>query len=348
MTVVYVCERRELTRGLGGHTRRRGIVSGLQSQGLIVQVVEVDRPQNRLPELLAFWKASLDSLKDGHTADGHRTSIYVEGLPLAMGIVRTIRRDNPSLYLHVDICDSWIQLSRMARTKNRVFSAAVRLLKGFLAKFVLGLVTPCVDSLSYISESDRDADAAFLRGKATELIVPNSADYQGSKPRPIRPNSGGPLCAIGDWSYLPNMRMLEETLVWFGTLDNRSKITLNLIGPGLEHFTPSVSNIVVKGWQEDLPAALDGCLAVISLVREGAGIKNKILTPLSWGLPVIALREGTNGIPASAGLVVADTLTADETILRVRGLIQDGFAPPRVPQWHDAVGALAIELRTKE
>ncbi|MEB0265472.1 hypothetical protein [Cryobacterium sp. 10I5] len=344
MTIVYVRESRHPQEALGARVREIGLIEGLGANGVSVVQIATVSTRPHWPELFKFWRCQLpDPASMSETTEPHHPIFFVGGLPLACGIAPRLRKKFPGAYIHVDVCDSWIQLSNITSAKSWIMSMAITVLKRCLAKFVLEYVGRSCDGVSYISLSDYESDTKYLPARLQADIVPNSvsSEYSGVT---LIPNVDGPIRAIADWSYPPNQIMLRETLEWHAALSTNFNVELELIGPGL----PVVSYgrlVTARGWVDDLSGALDGSLAVLSLVRSGAGVKNKVLVPLVMGLPVIALVEGLNGIPKCDGLVIADGLDADEAIRRARLLASTGFDAPLLPNWSEAVRDVAEHFK---
>src|SRR5262245_63779359 len=69
------------------------------------------------------------------------------------------------------------------------------------------------------------------------------------------------------------------------------------------------SDVIVTGYVEDLGAVLDRLRLTVAPVRYGAGIKNKITTSLSHGVPCVATTVGAEGMGLVDGqeVLIADT-----------------------------------------
>jgi glycosyltransferase involved in cell wall biosynthesis len=66
----------------------------------------------------------------------------------------------------------------------------------------------------------------------------------------------------------------------------------------------------------------------VAPMREGSGIKNKVLEAMAAGLPVVSTPLGVNGIGAGPGVVVAGT--ADEMASAAAALLADPDEAARV------------------
>jgi O-antigen biosynthesis protein len=71
----------------------------------------------------------------------------------------------------------------------------------------------------------------------------------------------------------------------------------------------AADDFVILGHVPDIAPWLDGCRMSISPLRYGAGVKGKINTAMSRGLPVVATTPSAEGMHLTAG---DDVLIADE------------------------------------
>jgi glycosyltransferase involved in cell wall biosynthesis len=68
-------------------------------------------------------------------------------------------------------------------------------------------------------------------------------------------------------------------------------------------------HVLVHGFVEDITSYMDGSRISVAPLRYGAGVKGKINTAMSYGLPVVATTLGVEGMHVRAG---DDVLVADE------------------------------------
>jgi len=339
MTVVYLHENLPIRTALGELKRRVGILSGFQEFKKTVRTVPVDRAKHWRPELFKFLFAAHLTLP----AENNQL-FYIEGLPLALAIIPRLRRRAPKAHIHVDVCDSWIELSRISKYKSGFRYECIVGLKRMAASIALKRVSRTADTIGYISDVDYANDSCSIDASACVVIIPNSVEVSLYGPRSVALKEDGPLCVIGDWSYMPNVEMLEETIAWLSQGNVIENVRVRVIGPGLPPSAFRHKGIEYTGWVEDLRSALDGCLAVVSMVRSGAGVKNKIMDPLSIGIPVVTFKQSLNGIPESEGIIIADGMRADEVVQRVRDLLKLGFIPPAFPTWKQCLKPLIDRL----
>ena len=76
-----------------------------------------------------------------------------------------------------------------------------------------------------------------------------------------------------------------------------------------EYSLSSDRSIIVTGYVDDLAPFFNGCRLSVAPLRYGAGVKGKILTSLSYGVPVVASSIACEGIGLENEV---DVLSADE------------------------------------
>ena len=87
-----------------------------------------------------------------------------------------------------------------------------------------------------------------------------------------------------------------------------------MIGSGWPKWVKFLPNLFFNGYQEEsnIYSQLDIHLAPM---RQRAGIKNKIVLPLTAGLPVVAYKSGVNGIDNCDNLFISDSISGFISIL---------------------------------
>lgn len=124
-----------------------------------------------------------------------------------------------------------------------------------------------------------------------------------------------------------NWRENVEGLRWFidthwGTVLERNPGTkLIVIGQGasfeLQTFLKSQKNIIYKGYVEKLATEYSKAVLAISPVLINAGIKVKILTYLSYGLPVVSTPTASWGLVNTDGVVIAENVFFAQKIIEL-------------------------------
>jgi glycosyltransferase involved in cell wall biosynthesis len=129
---------------------------------------------------------------------------------------------------------------------------------------------------------------------------------------------------IGSFPHLPNI----DAVLFFGKevfprlQAVRSDIMWHIVGtqpPENVQALGNHSNIVVHGFVEDLAPLFRSIRLTVAPLRYGAGIKGKIATSLSYGVPVIASQIAVEGMSVESGRHV---LVADEPEEYVKAILE--------------------------
>lgn len=94
-------------------------------------------------------------------------------------------------------------------------------------------------------------------------------------------------------------------------------VTGQLADKNLQTFLLSQNNIIYKGYVPDLATIYKHCALAVAPIQINAGIKVKILTYLSYGLPVVALRQATWGLTEQKGIISANESDFSLSVIKV-------------------------------
>lgn len=312
--------------GLGLLARRATILHYISTaSGSQPEEVYVAPVRKRFPWILRYLGLQLALPRPV----GHESTLFVEGLPLALGIARKARKQGWRVV--VDVCDSWQLLAAVAVENHVLLRRTKARIKVTLARLVTSYVSSQADALIYIAERDKRIDSKLHGGKNV-FVLPNRLPH-ADRARLILPASPtGHLCAVGDWSYPPNQQMLTNLENWLA--QTNQPLELRIYGPNLDHQS-SDSRIISVGWVDNIADAYSGALASISLIDSGAGVKNKVIEALMYGIPVIASPESREGIPFSEGLIPAELHSPNVALQIAKELCQRGFPPLEFPDSSD-------------
>lgn len=132
--------------------------------------------------------------------------------------------------------------------------------------------------------------------------------------RPNRPDRGGRegIAFVGGFGHTPNvdavMWFIEN--VWPLIRSERPDLTFHVVGsnPTREILGIEQPGIKVHGYVEDLYAVLDRMILTVVPLQYGAGIKGKIGSSLSAGVPVVSTMIGAEGMGLIDGteIIIAD------------------------------------------
>lgn len=127
------------------------------------------------------------------------------------------------------------------------------------------------------------------------ILAPNGFDefqthWKGASVKRQRYNT----CFIGGMSYRPNIDAFFYALSILESIP-RVEFIIKVIGPGSDFIkVGNRANIIIEkmGYVEDVEEVLHTCDFMLAPVVNGAGIQNKILTGLSFGMPVFSSEKG--------------------------------------------------------
>jgi GT2 family glycosyltransferase/glycosyltransferase involved in cell wall biosynthesis len=108
------------------------------------------------------------------------------------------------------------------------------------------------------------------------------------------------ICFIGGFQHSPNIDAMLFFVrdIWPLIKEKLPHINFYIIGshPSPEIQALAAQDIIVTGYVEDLALYLDKCLLSVAPLRIGAGIKGKIGSSLSHGLPCVASLTASEGM----------------------------------------------------
>lgn len=346
MKLLFVYQGFQEAHALGAKVRRSGIRKAFDSRGFQCSDIELSR--RRLAPAEIF---SLSGMMPARRAEllalaQENDVIFLEGLPTAVATIRGLRK-SANKVIHVDICDSWMRLSNVGGGAGDSTKAkTARRLKRILAGTALRYVSRYADSVSYISDLDLSEDGDYLRDNTKAFVVTNGSPL-GSYSGVVEWNKRGPMVVVGDWSYLPNKEMLDVILAWYAGLSSTNFWTgLNIFGPNLAEKYKLPESVAAIGWVEDICLAYKNASCALALTTSGSGIKNKVLEPLSYGIPVIATEDALIGIPYDPSMVLKfrDDLTADDVQSWLGHLANNGVTKMNTPTWEQNIEKLVIHI----
>lgn len=155
---------------------------------------------------------------------------------------------------------------------------------------------------------------------ARVMLLPNMHEVHGRK-RSFEERCG--LVFVGGFGHPPNVDavqwLVEEIYPKIRAV--RPDIELNLIGQMPEATRQELQGdgVIAHGRVEDLDPWMDGCRIALAPLRYGAGVKGKVNTAMSHGLPVVA-----TSIAAEGMFLVDDqnVLIADDTDAYVAAVLR--------------------------
>lgn len=343
MRVLYVSQSFKRSHALGAKIRRSGFEAAFARSSLILEHATLRRRERTVAEVFSAVRPESSPANAVFRLASQSDAVFLEGLPVGVATIAAIRRRKRSGKIHVDICDSWVRLAGAGSGEGSSLRAkTARRFKTIIAAVALRYVSKYADSVSYISVGDLEADERHLSHSTKRLVVPNGSPVQTSSSLAAW-SRNGPMVVVGDWAYPPNQTMLHTLFEWYPTIEGHTKTAgLNVIGPNLSTPVPSVNDITVVGWVDDISSAYSNVSCALALTSSGGGVKNKVLEPLSLGIPVIATREALKGIAYDPSMVLVfdDGLTADDVTAWLDGQESLGRRSLTSPSWDECVSDL--------
>jgi GT2 family glycosyltransferase/glycosyltransferase involved in cell wall biosynthesis len=124
------------------------------------------------------------------------------------------------------------------------------------------------------------------------------------------------LVFVGGFQHPPN----ADAVAWFVRevfpllRKDLPDVRLHVIGSKVPDAIRDLADeqVLVHGFVEDITSYMDGCRVSVAPLRYGAGVKGKINTAMSYGLPVVATTLGVEGMHVRDGddVLVADSPAA--------------------------------------
>jgi len=140
--------------------------------------------------------------------------------------------------------------------------------------------------------------------KAKSILMPTVVPFKQNAYR----KQSKDIVFSGLLSWMENVQGLKWFLEnhWERILQERPTtkliITGQLASEELQNYLKDFRNVILKGYVDDLFEVYSKCALAISPILINSGIKVKVLTYLSYGLPVVALSQSTWGMSSSKGL----------------------------------------------
>jgi sugar transferase (PEP-CTERM/EpsH1 system associated) len=187
----------------------------------------------------------------------------------------------------------------------------------------------CKRASCVLVATEREAELARQISTAPVQVIPNGVDTEYFSPHPTAVPSTIPTVTFtGDMSYFPN----EEAVVAFARgvlpLIRRSvpNVRFLVVGraPGrrvlrLRHM----EGVEVTGFVPDVRTYLAQTHVSVAPFSIAAGIQNKILEALAYGLPVVATSRAAQGLSTGVADIVEKGNSPEELASVVVRLLQD-------------------------
>ena len=153
-----------------------------------------------------------------------------------------------------------------------------------------------VDLVVHVSEAEQEVATAELHHNSTVL----RPAYELVNVNKLDSGVNSDVIFIGNFLHTPN----AEGMRWFVQdimpilVKTRPDIVVNIVGQNPPKFLLDSfkENFRILGYVEDLNSLISSASVAIAPLLSGAGVKGKILSSLSAGLPVVTTAVGAEGI----------------------------------------------------
>jgi len=175
-----------------------------------------------------------------------------------------------------------------------------------------------------LAVSEHDLDEIRARTAVPAELCPNGTDPVESASAPPGGATGTlRLLFVGSGSYAP----YERGLAWFAdavmpTLRQRHDVVLDVVGRP-PHQPSATSDVVHRGYVDDLRPWYEGADAVVVPVFEGSGTRLKLVEAAEHARPIVTTSLGAQGLPLEPDVHYLRAETADEFV-RAIDRIADG------------------------
>lgn len=236
---------------------------------------------------------------------------FVDQIPIVMDLV------------DVD-SDKWAQYSTYKRFPlSFIYGREARTLREYEREV-------CDKSAAVIVTTEREAQLAREIPVATCVhVIPNGVNIDYFDPAAVPPESGPPTVVFtGDMSYFPNI----DAVIYFARKvlplirESIADVRFLIVGRNPSQDVKQLQEIAgveVTGFVPDVRTYLAKAQVAVAPFSIAAGIQNKILEAMAYGVPVVATPHATRGLsPAVAELVDTGT-TAEQLAAKVVLLLRD-------------------------
>ena len=227
--------------------------------------------------------------------------------------------------------DKWTQYARFTRFPfSAVYRREGRSLREYERKV-------CAKSSCVVVTTEREAQLVRqISRDANVHVVPNGVDTAFFDPQAVPPDRPVPTVIFtGDMSYFPN----EDAVRYFAQkvlpLVRQAVAGVRFLIVGRNptrnvRQLQKIEGVEVTGFVPDVRTYLAKSHAAVAPFLIAAGIQNKILEAMSYGLPVVATPRAAQGLSPRAAEIVHTGNTPEELAAKVVVLLRDSKLAQRI------------------
>jgi glycosyltransferase involved in cell wall biosynthesis len=175
----------------------------------------------------------------------------------------------------------------------------------------LGLIQRA-DAAIVVSAYERELLTTLMPTAPVHQIPILRESHASASPPPDASNRQG-IVFIGGFSHTPNADAVRWFVreIWPRLLERGFKENFVVVGSDVPRDIAQLADdrIEIRGHVEDLDSLFAGCRLSVAPLRFGSGVKGKIVTSLSYGVPVVATSIAAEGMQLRDGV---DVLLADD------------------------------------
>ena len=190
-----------------------------------------------------------------------------------------------------------------------------------------------VDAVVVFTQRDRAA-LAPAAAPTPVVTIPFGADSLEGDPRPAE--SDGSVLFVGNFVHAPNADAARRlvTSIFPRVRDTHPDCVLYVVGdnPPAELVDDARAGVVVTGWVAHLAPLLQRAAVVVAPLRQGGGMRVKVVDALAAGKAVVATPRGAEGLAVADGDQLRLATTDEEFAARISELLDDGDARKRLEE----------------
>ena len=244
--------------------------------------------------------------------------------PVAAAHLPLVRQHLPQVPIAFDTVD--LHYLRLERAADLQDSAQLRSQALHARQNELALASAC--DLTYVVSQSEAEELASACPQARVAVLSNIHHEQPVGPGPQQRDGA---LFIGGWGHHPNQDAIDwlTATIWPSVLRLQSGALLHLVGdiPAAEaQRLAALPGVIVHGRVADLQPLLAQCRVSVAPLRVGAGVKGKVNSAMSHGLPVVLTTIAAEGMFITNGVdaLVADTAEEFSTAI-VRAMRDDAL-----------------------
>jgi sugar transferase (PEP-CTERM/EpsH1 system associated) len=240
--------------------------------------------------------------------------------------------------------DKWTQYAGFTRFPlSAVYRREGRLLREYERRV-------CERSACVLVSTEREGELARqISGSAPVQVIPNGVDTDYFRPGPTASHSDRPAIVFtGDMSYFPNAAAVRYFAREVLPLIQESlpAVRFLIVGrnPGSQvRDLQKLAGVEVTGFVPDVREYLGQAQVSVAPFSIAAGIQNKILEAMAFGLPVVATKRAVQGLSSQ----VAAAVDTANTVLEMAAMVLRLLRCPELARKKGAEGRERVATNYK-